>query len=131
MAPGFAFAAAITSRKSLYGWLSCATIAIGEVPTSITGARSFSVSKASVGMSAGFTACVSKTTPNVYPSGAAAATTCVPIEPDAPPRFSTMNCWPSCCVRCAAKMRATWSTEPPGGNTAMILTGFDGHADWA
>ncbi|HEX7466614.1 MAG TPA: hypothetical protein VF309_08230, partial [Usitatibacter sp.] len=31
------------------------------------------------------------------------------------------------------KMRATWSTEPPGGNTAMILTGLFGHApcEWA
>jgi len=27
-------------------------------------------------------------------------------------------------------MRATWSTDPPGGNTAMIFTGFVGHV-WA
>jgi hypothetical protein len=25
-------------------------------------------------------------------------------------------------------MRATWSTDPPGGNTEMIFTGFVGHA---
>ena len=45
--------------------LACVTIAMGEVPTSITGARSFSVSNAMFGMRSGFTACVSKTTPNV------------------------------------------------------------------
>src|SRR5687767_9906266 len=50
------------------------------------------------------------------------------MEPDAPTLFSTMNCCPVCCVSWAAKTRATWSTEPPGGNTAMIFTGLAGHA---
>src|SRR5215212_3963923 len=49
------------------------------------------------------------------------------MEPEAPVRFSTTNCWPSCAPSCAAKMRATWSTDPPGGNGAMIRTGFAGH----
>src|SRR5258705_13970313 len=49
------------------------------------------------------------------------------MEPDAPPRFSTMTGWPSCFVSCAARMRATWSTDPPGGKTAISLIGFTGH----
>ena len=51
----------------------------------------------------------------------------VPIEPDAPPRLSTMNCCPVCKLSCCARTRATWSTDPPGGNTAIILTGLMGH----
>src|SRR5258706_1205475 len=49
------------------------------------------------------------------------------MEPEAPPRFSTMTGWPSCFVSCAARMRATWSTDPPGGKTAISLIGFTGH----
>jgi len=36
-------------------------ITMGEVPTTITGARSFSVSKGMFGISEGLTACVSNT----------------------------------------------------------------------
>jgi hypothetical protein len=28
-------------------------------------------------------------------------------------------------------MRATWSTDPPGGNTEMSFTGFVGQVPWA
>src|SRR6185295_18139408 len=93
--------------------------------------RSFTVSNGMFGMSDGFTACVSNTTPSVYPSGGDDETTCVPIDPDAPPRLSTMNCWPVCVVSCAANTRATWSTDPPGGNTEMIFTGFAGQGAFA
>ena len=76
------------------------------------------------------TPCVSNTTPNVVPSGAAWATAPAPIEPEAPGRFSTMNCWPSAVVSWAARMRATWSVEPPGGKPTMNFTVFEGQA-WA
>jgi hypothetical protein len=38
---GFAFAAAMTSWKVLYGFITPVVIAIGAVPTIITGAKSF------------------------------------------------------------------------------------------
>ena len=97
---------------------------------SITLARSFVVLKARFGSTEGLTPCVSNTTPNVVPSGAAWATAPAPIEPEAPGRFSTMNCWPSAVVSSAARMRATWSVEPPGGKPTMNFTVFDGQA-WA
>src|SRR5205809_934396 len=37
-----------------------------------------------------------------------------------------MNDWPVWTVSWFARMRATWSTEPPAGKTAISLTGFDG-----
>src|SRR5512139_2437870 len=128
--PGFAFAAASTSRKSLKGCATCVTIAIGEVPMSITFARSFVVLKERFGITEGFTPCVSNTTPKVVPSGAAWATAAAPIEPEAPVRFSTMNCWPSCVVSWAASTRATWSVEPPGGKPTTNFTVLVGQA-WA
>ena len=63
--PLFCLAAASTSRKSLYGCATLATIAIGEVPTSITLERSRSVSNGMLGSSDGFTAWVSNTRPKV------------------------------------------------------------------
>ncbi len=47
----------------------------------------------------------------------------MPIAPEAPPLFSTTTVWPSCCCSGALRMRATWSTEPPAGNTATSLIG--------
>jgi hypothetical protein len=44
----------------LYGFIAPVVIAIGAVPTSITGAKSFTGSKGSLGLSAWCTACVSK-----------------------------------------------------------------------
>ena len=57
----------------------------------------------------------------------------VPIEPDAPPLLSTTTVWPSRCCSGWLRMRATWSTEPPGGNTATRWIGcFWGQAcAWA
>ena len=60
-ASGFAFAASITSPKFLYGLPALVAIAIGAVPTSITGARSLAVSNGMLGISDGLTACVSNT----------------------------------------------------------------------
>src|SRR5581483_3274562 len=49
------------------------------------------------------------------------------MMPDAPPRLSTMNCWPKASVRSWAIIRATTSFVPPGGNGTMTRTGFDGY----
>jgi hypothetical protein len=51
----------------------------------------------------------------------------VPIEPDAPGLFSTMNCCPSSSLSLVPSSRASGSTEPPGGNGTTSLTGFVGH----
>ena len=53
----------------MYGCATLATIAIGDGPTSGTDARSFTGENGRLGISEGFTPCVSNTTPNVYPSG--------------------------------------------------------------
>ena len=47
------------------GELECTVTAIADCPTSITGARSFWVSKGMFGIRLGFTPCVSNTTTKV------------------------------------------------------------------
>ena len=61
---------------------------IGEVPISMIGARSFSVSNGRLGNRLGLAPWVSNTSTNVAPSGADVTAACVPIAPDAPARFS-------------------------------------------
>ena len=73
---------------------------IGEVPISITGARSFTVSNGRLGSRLGLAPWVSNTSTNVVPSGAAVTAACVPIEPDAPARFSiTIGVLSSACSK--------------------------------
>src|ERR1700682_4223989 len=48
------------------------------------------------------------------------------MMPEAPVRFSTMNCCLSESVSLAAKSRASGSTEPPGGYGETNLTGLSG-----
>ncbi len=62
---GFAFAAASTSPKLWYGFIVPVVITIGAVPTIITGAKSFTGSNGTLGLSALCTACVSKTNTQV------------------------------------------------------------------
>src|SRR5229473_8658484 len=50
------------------------------------------------------------------------------MMPEAPVRFSTMNCCLSDSVSFAARMRASGSTEPPGGYGETNLTTFVGHS---
>src|SRR6267142_1036295 len=50
------------------------------------------------------------------------------MMPEAPVRFSTMNCCLSDSVSLAARMRASGSTEPPGGYGETNLTTFVGHS---
>jgi hypothetical protein len=73
---------------------------IGDLPISMMGAKSFSVSNASLGCRLGLTAWVSNTRTNVVPSGGERAAACVPMEPEAPPRFSiTTVAFKSCSSR--------------------------------
>src|SRR5712671_6567222 len=48
------------------------------------------------------------------------------MMPEAPVRFSTMNCVLSESLSLAAKRRASGSTEPPGGYGETNLTGLSG-----
>src|SRR4051794_18579390 len=48
------------------------------------------------------------------------------MMPDAPVRFSTMNCCLSDSVSLAPSSRARGSTDPPGGYGETNLTGFSG-----
>src|SRR5256885_8388019 len=50
------------------------------------------------------------------------------MTPEAPVRFSTMNCCFSDSLSLAAKMRASGSTEPPGGYGETNLTRRVGHS---
>src|SRR5690348_3329910 len=50
------------------------------------------------------------------------------MMPDAPVRFSTMNCCLSESVSLAARSRASGSTEPPGGYGDTNLTTRVGHS---
>src|SRR3989442_11608183 len=50
------------------------------------------------------------------------------MMPEAPVRFSTMNCCLSDSVSFAARMRASGSTEPPGGYGETNFTTFVGHS---
>src|SRR2546421_8498626 len=50
------------------------------------------------------------------------------MMPEAPVRFSTMNCCLSESVSFAARMRASGSTEPPGGYGETNLTTLVGHS---
>src|SRR5438128_8770556 len=50
------------------------------------------------------------------------------MMPEAPVRFSTMNCCLSASLSFAARMRASGSTEPPGGYGETNLTTLVGHS---
>src|SRR4051812_46997163 len=69
--------------------------------------------------------------PIVYPSGAAFATSSVPMMPFAPPRLSTTTCAPSASAIPGATVRATISTTPPGGKPTTKRSGFAGNASAA
>jgi len=92
------------------------------------GARSRRVSKPMLAISAGFVACVSKTSTKVCPSGAERATCAVPSEPEPPPRFSTITGTPSSAESGPCTRRKMVSTLPPGGKGAIMLMGPFGQA---
>ena len=55
--------------------------------------------------------------------GSARATAVAPSVVPAPPRFSTMNGWPSRCSMPLATKRVSASVPPPAGNGTTIFTG--------
>src|SRR3954470_8920812 len=99
---------------------------IGDVPISMTGARSLRVSNGRFGRRLGLAPWVSNTRTNVAPSGGDVTAACVPIAPDAPARFSiridTFRFRSS--IGCAR--RAIRSVVPPGGNGTMMRMVFGG-----
>src|ERR1700722_1846313 len=125
MVSGFALAAATPSANDLNGFDGCVAITFGASPISITGAKSFTVSK-SRSIRNGLTACESNTNSQVLPSGGDFATRLVPRLPDEPGRFSITILALSFCCRPGCAMRAIGSTLPPGGNGTMILMMPDG-----
>src|SRR4029077_1994211 len=60
------------------------------------------------------------------PRGGARGSLPTPIEPPAPPTFSTITGWPSAAPILSAMMRAATSVEPPGGNGTISVIGRDG-----
>ena len=61
-------------------------------------------------------------------SGAARATSVAPIEPPAPPLFSTTNGCPSASWSLCAMERARMSVDPPGGKGTTRRTGRRGQS---
>src|ERR1051325_8793168 len=66
-------------------------------------------------------------TKRACPSAGARSTLATPRSPLAPGLFSTTKGWPCFFVRSCARMRASRSTEPPGGLVATMRTGPLGH----
>ena len=99
---------------------------IGEVPISMTGARSFSVSNGRFGSRLGLAPWVSNTSTNVAPSGGDVTAACVPIAPDAPPRFSIRIDIFRFRSSIGCARRAIRSVVPPGGNGTMMRMVFGG-----
>src|SRR3954469_17153355 len=60
---------------------------------------------------------------SVWPSAGACATAVAPIDPLAPPRFSTTKGWPKRDCRRSASGRAMTSFDPPGGKGTTTRTG--------
>jgi len=60
----------------------------------------------------------------VWPSGGDFTTSCVPVTPLAPGRFSITTGWPSCTLNCCPMMRATVSGAPAENGTTMRMARF-------
>ena len=71
-------------------------------------------SKGSRGISAGFMTCAVAPSSSVWPSGAARATTSVPMALPAPGRFSITTGWRQASNNAAPRVRARMSEGPPG-----------------
>src|SRR5512140_2521101 len=72
--------------------------------------------------------CDVPTSARVYPSGAAFATTSVPMVPPEPARFSTTTLLPRSVLLVSASRRPIVSPVPPAASGTMILIGFDGYS---
>ena len=70
---------------------------------------------------------VSAATIMLWPSGAALPTIAAPMAWLAPPRFSTMTCWPHAVGEAAAPTsRAITSLTPPGAAGTTMVMGLVG-----
>jgi hypothetical protein len=130
--PGSALALAIRpfrSRNSLDGGTATT---IGPVATFMIGAKSFFGSKGSVAYRCGLTVkMLPDAISSVWPSGAALATSAVPMLPPAPARLSTTTvCFQISPSFCASR-RATTSVLPPGAKGTTRVTLLVGQSDCA
>src|SRR3954467_709546 len=99
---------------------------IGEVPISMTGARSFRESNGRLGRRLGLAPWVSNTSTNVAPSGGEVTAAWVPIAPDAPARFSIRIDTFRFRSSIGWARRAIRSVVPPGGNGMRMRMVFGG-----
>ena len=67
----------------------------------------------------------------MYPSAAALITFCAPIEPPAPPTFSTITACPSALPIATLTLRAMTSESPPAGYGTTMDNGLEGNASCA
>src|SRR4249920_2611710 len=104
---------------------------IGPLPTSATGVKLFTGSKARPVWTAALVVKDDETITRVCPSGAAFAASPAPTDPPAPERLSTMTGLPNDSARRLPMARAKMSFEPPGGYGTMNWIGFDGKVAWA
>ena len=112
---GFSFIAATSSGTVFAGSAGLDTSTSCERATMMTPVRSFGSYWSLEYISGLNTKGVMPPKRIVWPSGAALATSAVPIWVFAPPRFSTTTVCPSVCDMCSAMMRPSWSVGPPAG----------------
>jgi hypothetical protein len=124
--PGRAFASAISSFTFFTGREGCTTSTVCVSASWLTIVKSLIESNGSFAKSVGFTACGVVAISTVYPSGAARATTSVPMFVDAPARLSTMMLCPMMAWSLGARSRARMSVPPPGTAGTTMRTGLEG-----
>ena len=100
---------------------------IGPLPTSATGVKLFTGSKARPVCTAALVVKDDETITRVWPSGAAFAASPAPTDPPAPERLSTITGLPSVSASRLPIARAKMSFEPPGGYGTMNWMGLDGN----
>ena len=120
--PGLALAWATSSGSELTGREGCT--ASSSVPSVnwVTGTRSLSGSNGVLRRCGRITTLREGVTTKVYPSGGDFTAASRPSAPDAPPRFSITNCWPSVRDSRSANGRMELSAEPPGPKLTMMRT---------
>ncbi len=93
------------------GWT---TNAMGRVQMPATGANCFAGSSFTLGLTAGSASVPLSATMSTWPSAGELTSDSAATPPEAPGRFSTMNCWPSACESLGPMTRAMVSMPPPG-----------------
>jgi hypothetical protein len=124
-------ASAISSLTLLAASLGVAVITMGEIASSETPVRSFSVSKGMFLRRLGLITWLVTTRPMVWPSGCDLATKSVPSTVPAPALYCTITGCFQVSLRWRSSRRARMSTAPPGAFGTMIVTGLLGKVPWA